>query len=324
MNQKYDDINFSDVKTYSIKDRASRVSIDDIGSPVREGMTFLNFLDSLPNVLAAGDLKKIARTISLAYREEATVAIGIGAHVIKVGLAPLLIDFMKKGIVSALAMNGACIVHDFELAYTGCTSENVAEELANGRFGMAEETGKLLNLAIRDGVEHGSGIGKAVGEMINREELPYASHSILAAAAKLNIPATVHVGIGTDIIHMSPHVDGAALGEGSLTDFKTFTSVVSRLEGGVYLNIGSAVMLPEVFLKALTLARNLGYKVDTFTTVNMDFIQHYRPLTNVVKRPTGAAGAGYALTGHHEIMLPLLFAAVTEELSGRLVQSPNA
>lgn len=315
MKQKYDDINFSDIKTYSIKDRKSKVSINDICSPVKEGLTFQNFLDSLPNILAATDLKKIARTISLAYKKDATIAIGIGAHVIKVGLAPLLIDFMKKGILSSVAMNGACIIHDFELAYTGYTSEDVAKELENGRFGMAEETGRMLNMAIRDGFKRGIGIGKAVGEMINKEQLPHSSNSILAAAAQLEIPATVHVGIGTDIIHMSRHVDGAALGEGSLRDFKTFTSVISRLEGGIYLNIGSAVLLPEVFLKALTLARNLGHKVDTFTTVNMDFIQHYRPLANVVKRPTGATGTGYALTGHHEIMLPLLFAAVAEELS---------
>jgi len=314
MKKKFEDINFLDVTTYSIKDRSSKVSITDICSPVGKGLSFQDFLSSLPNILAAKDLKEVAGAIGAACKKDAVVAIGIGAHVIKVGLGPLLIDFMKKGVLSLVAMNGAGIIHDFELAYTGRTSEDVAKELADGRFGMAEETGRLLNLAIRDGVSRGLGIGRSVGEMILNEKLPYASHSILAAAAELDIPATVHVGVGTDIIHMSPHVDGAAVGEGSLRDFRLFTSVISGLEGGVYLNAGSAVLLPEVFLKALTLARNLGHKVDTFTTVNMDFIQHYRPLSNVVKRPTGVSGRGYALTGHHEIMLPLLFAAVAEEL----------
>jgi hypothetical protein len=209
-------------------------------------------------------------------------------------------------------LNGAGIVHDFELAMIGQTSEDVAAELKGGAFGMGEETGRVLNEAIIDGVKKGHGIGRAIGERLLKEKFPYNDKSILAAGARLDIPVTVHVAVGTDIIHMSPHCSGAAIGEGSHTDFRIFSSIVSQLEKGVYLNVGSAVILPEVFLKALTLVRNLGHEVNNFTTVNMDFIQGYRPLTNVCKRPTMTGGKGYSLTGHHEIMLPLLVAMVKE------------
>jgi hypothetical protein len=238
----------------------------------------------------------------------------MGAHPIKVGLSPLIIDFMKRGILSAVAMNGAGIIHDFELAFIGETSEDVAASLKEGSFGMARETGLFLNNAIREGYEQQRGIGEAVGRAILRSRLPHQRLSILAAGARLGIPVTVHVGIGTDIIHMHPEVNGSALGEGSLKDFHTLTSVVATLKDGVFLNFGSAVILPEVFLKALSLARNLGHPVSNLTTVNLDFIPHYRPLANIVTRPTLGSGKGYHLTGHLEIMVPLLFASVLEEI----------
>ena len=221
---------------------------------------------------------------------------------------------MNKGIITAIATNGACIVHDFELSFIGKTSEDVAEELCKGTFGMARETGELINKAINTGVKNGYGIGKSLGEMIQNSRFKYKDMSVFGAAYRHGIPATVHIAIGTDIIHMHPQANGASIGEGSLRDFKLLTSVVSDLEGGVYINLGSAVIMPEVFLKALTIARNLGCKVENITTVNMDFIQNYRPHQNVLKRPTMQKGCSYALTGHHEIMFPLLAAAILEEI----------
>lgn len=311
---KFKPVSSSKLKTYSIKDRKSKVNVHDFAKPIKPDDTFNDFLNSLPNILAAQNLKEIASKIVDAHKNDKTVIVGIGAHVIKVGLSPVIIDLMEMGVINAVAMNGACIVHDFESAYAGMTSEDVDAEIGKGEFGMAEETGKLLNGAIKNGVKKGWGIGKSVGEMINKSKYPYKDLSILAAGARLDIPVTVHVAIGTDIIHIHPQMDGKATGEGSSRDFKLFAGVVANLEGGVYLNIGSAVLLPEVFLKALTLVRNLGYKVKNFTTVNMDFIQHYRPLTNVVRRPTKEGGRGYTLTGHHEIMVPLLAGMVKEGL----------
>jgi hypothetical protein len=221
---------------------------------------------------------------------------------------------MEKGIINAVALNGAGVIHDFELAYMGETSEDVAAALQDGSFGMGEETGTFLNQAINQGAKNQLGIGAAVGRAILKNRLPYRRLSILAAGARLGVPVTSHIAIGTDIIHMHPRADGQALGDGSLRDFRTLTSVVATLDGGVYLNFGSAVVLPEVFLKAVSLARNLGHPVQKLTTVNLDFLAHYRPLTNVVHRPTLGSGQGYHLTGHMEIMVPLLFAAVLEEL----------
>jgi len=280
--------------------------------PVRQGKSFNDFLNSLPNILAVKNLKEVAAAVVKAHSSKRPVAVGIGAHVIKVGLSPVIIDLMEMGVINAVAMNGACIVHDFEIAFAGMTSEDVDAEIGKGSFGMAKETGELLNSAIKKGVKKGWGIGRSVGELINKSKYPYKDLSILAAGARLGIPVTVHVAIGTDIIHIHPQMDGKATGEGSERDFKLFAGVVANLEGGVYLNIGSAVLLPEVFLKALTLVRNLGYKVKNFTTVNMDFIQHYRSLTNVVRRPTREGGRGYTLTGHHEIMVPLLAGMIKE------------
>ena len=315
MKKQFDLIDLSGVETYSIKGRKSKVSVDDLGKEARANTSFSDFMDSLPNILAAADVREVASRIVKAHKSDRVIALGMGAHVIKVGLGPMIIDFMERGIIDAIAMNGACIVHDFELAFNGQTSEDVAAEIGGGSFGMAEETGRMLNQAIIDGGRKGYGIGRSVGEMILEEKLPYADRSIIAAGARLGIPVTVHVAVGTDIIHMHPHADGAAIGEGSYRDFRLISSVISQLDSGVYLNIGSAVLLPEVFLKALTLARNLGFEVKNFTTVNMDFIQGYRPTQNVVRRPTQDGGKGFALTGHHEIMVPLLFSVIAEELA---------
>jgi hypothetical protein len=240
----------------------------------------------------------------------------MGAHPLKVGLSPLIIRLLERGGLQGVAMNGAGIIHDFEIAWAGRTSEDVAAEIGSGSFGMAAETGQRLNEAIRKGWEQGRGIGDAVGAMIQETRLPYRHLSITAAGYRLGIPVTVHVAVGTDIIHLHPEASGEAIGEGSHRDFRLFAALLSRLRGGVYLNLGSAVILPEVFLKALTLTRNLGYPVRDFTTVNMDFIPHYRPLTNVVRRPTLDGGKGFHLTGHHEIMFPLLAAAVMEQIEG--------
>jgi len=313
---KFKPISPEGLKTYSLKSRPSKVNIKDFSKPYEPGSSVKNFIDSFPHILAARDLKEAARTIATAYKNGYVIMAGIGAHVIKVGLSPVLIDLIRRGIIQAVAMNGAGIVHDFEIAYGGATSENVDAELGTGSFGMAEETGRLINEAINEGVKRGWGIGKSVGEMINRMECPYRDKSILAVCAQMDVPVTVHVAVGTDILHMHPFMKGETTGEGTYRDFLLFAGVVANLENGVYLNIGSAVILPEVFLKALTMVRNLGFKVQNLTTINMDFITHYRPLTNVVKRPTrDGTGKGYNFIGHHEIMLPLLAAAIIENLS---------
>ena len=307
-------LDFSKARTYPLKKRLSKVKQAHLGKTYTRGSRLRSFIDGLPDVLAAQNLKEITKRTAHAFRRKKTILLGMGAHSIKVGLSPLIIDFMKRGILSAVAMNGAGIIHDFELAFMGETSEDVAASLKDGSFGMARETGLFLNNAIREGYEQQRGIGEAVGRAILRSRLPHQRLSILAAGAKLGIPVTVHVGIGTDIIHMHPEVNGLALGEGSLKDFHTLTSVVATLKDGVFFNFGSAVILPEVFLKALSLARNLGHPVRNLTTVDLDFIPHYRPLANIVTRPTLGSGKGYHLTGHLEIMVPLLFASVLEEI----------
>lgn len=314
MNKQIKPVSLKGLKTYSIKERISKVGIKDFASPLSKGASFSEFFDSLPDMLAARDIKEVAKAVINAHHKKRMVVVGMGAHVIKVGLGPLIIDLMERGIIDAVVMNGAGIVHDFEVAYAGKTSEDVAAELGSGLFGMAEETGRLLNRAINRGIKKRWGIGRSVGEMIDNSRYPYKGLSILAASARLGIPLTIHVAIGTDILHIHPQMDARATGEGTHIDFRLFAGVVARLEGGVYINIGSAVLLPEVFLKALTLVRNKGHKVKRFTTVNMDFIQHYRPVTNVVDRPTRGGGKGYRLTGHHEIMVPLLAAAIKEGL----------
>lgn len=314
----YRPLDLSRLTTYSLKDRQSKVSLERLGSPHRTGGSFKAFAESLPGFLAAQDLRAVAQAVLGAHRNGRPVILGMGAHPIKVGLSAVIIDLMQRGVITAVAANGACIIHDFELAYIGRTSEEVARELCTGAFGMAEETGRLLNGAISEGVEKGMGIGRAVGAFIAAADFPYKEKSLFREGFRLDLPMTVHVGIGADIIHMHRSADGGRIGEGSLRDFRLFAGVVADLAGGVYLNLGSAVMLPEVFLKALTMARNLGYKAEGFTTVNMDFIQHYRPRENVLRRPTmgtgESAGRCFALTGHHEIMFPLLAALIIEEL----------
>ncbi|MEE4357333.1 MAG: hypothetical protein V2I97_12775 [Desulfococcaceae bacterium] len=314
MKTHFTPIELKDIKTYSLSGRESRVSADDFARKWKKGGRFSDFLDTLPRILAADDLRAVADAIIRAHKEKRTVALGMGAHVIKTGLNPLIIDLMEQGIIQAVAMNGACIIHDFELAFSGRTSEDVAAALGSGAFGMAEETCTFLGSAIERAGKEELGLGQAVGLSILEEKLPMAAESIPAAGVRLGIPVTVHVAMGTDIIHMHPCFPPAAAGDAGHRDFRIFASVVSTLEKGVYINLGSAVILPEVFLKALTLVRNLGHSVKNLTTVNMDFIRHYRPMTNVVHRPTLEGGKGYSIVGHHEIMFPLLAAAVKEQM----------
>jgi len=312
-------IDVTRLKTYPLRRRRSKVRVSDVASPWQRGGPFKQFLDAFPDILAAKTFRAVVQAIVRARRRERPVIVGMGAHPVKVGLGPILVDLMERGVVTAVAMNGAVIIHDFELALMGHTSEEVDAEIDSGRFGMAEETGRMLNEAIVRGVKDGQGIGEAIGHYMNRYkgQFPNRATSILATGARLGIPVTVHVAMGTDIIHMHPAADGAAIGAGSLLDFRKLAAIVAGMEGGVYLNLGSAVIMPEVFLKTVTLGRNLGHSLTDITTVNMDFLSHYRPLTNVVRRPTQKGGHGYSLIGHHEIMVPLLAAAIIEELPGR-------
>jgi hypothetical protein len=268
-------------------------------------------------VLAGVDFRAIADRVITARDQGSGIVWGLGAHVLKTGLGPVLIDLMERGFVSALATNGAGVIHDFEIALSGGTSEDLEDALGPGRFGMADETGRLLNAAILEGVAAGQGVGEAVGAYLTRSDPPFAKFSIAVAAARLKIPLTVHVAMGTDVIHMHPSASGAAIGEGSLRDFRRFVTNVSKLDNGVYLNCGSAVVLPEVFLKAVALARNRGIPLTGLTTVNLDFVRLYRPETNVVRRPVAGIGRGYSLVGHHEIMIPLLAAALVEQSHGK-------
>src|SRR2546426_3770769 len=270
----------SRVRTVPLARRPSLVAAASLGRPVGAGLSVRALLGRLPDLLAAHDLRLAVNRIAAALRHRRPVVLGMGAHPIKVGLAPLIVDLIARRRLAAVAMNGACLVHDFELAWNGRTSEDVGPGLDRGVFGMARETGEFLNRATREGVAAGVGLGRAIGEAILRARLPFRRTSILAAAARAGIPATAHVAIGTDIIHMHPSADGAAIGEGSLRDFHLLAGVVARLAGGVYLNLGSAVVLPEVFVKALNLARNVGHPVRDLTTIDMDFNRHYRPAVN--------------------------------------------
>ena len=307
-------LDFSGLHTYSVHGRHSKVSVDDFARPVQPGMTVRQLLASLPAQLAGVDFPDLVHRIGEAHRQHRPILLGMGAHVIKVGLNPILIDLMRRGVITAIALNGAGIIHDAEVAMVGRTSEEVADVLGAGAFGAAKETGEMLNNAIIDGAQRGIGIGQAVGETLLANRFPHNDQSLLAMAAQLGVPVTVHVAMGTDIIHIHPSANGAAIGQAGHHDFRVFCRLVSELEGGVYLNVGSAVLLPEVFLKALTVARNLGHQVKRFTTANFDFIRHYRPATNVVHRPTLEGGKGFNFTGHHELMLPLLAAAILDEI----------
>jgi len=302
------------LKTYSLAERKSKVSASDFASPWEAGGSFREFLERLPRILAGEDVREVISSIANARREQKTVLMAMGAHVIKVGLNPVVIDLMHRGIITGIAMNGAGIIHDLEVAITGQTSEDVSAALGDGSFGMAKETGNYLNEAIRLTRDRSLGLGEAVGRKIIDEDFSLKGNSILATGVELGIPVTVHVAIGTDIIHMHPEFDAEAAGGATHRDFRIFSTMVSTLEKGVYLNVGSAVILPEVFLKALSVVRNLGHPVHRFTAVNLDFIRHYRPMTNVVHRPTTEGGKGLRLVGHHELLLPIIAAGVIEEL----------
>ncbi len=310
-------ISLDQIKSYPLGHRSSKVSAGHFGRPWRRGGSVSRWLETLPKLLAGNDLRQIAEAVIQAAVSQRTVILAMGAHPIKVGLNPVILDFLERGIVKGLAMNGACIIHDFEVAMVGSTSEEVAAVLGKGQFGMAEETGRFINEAVTEGAALNQGLGQSVGSMLVRNKFPFNHLSLLAKAYELNIPVTVHVAMGTDIIHCHPTADGGAIGKTSHLDFRIFAGLVSTLKKGVFINLGSAVILPEVFLKALSLVRNLGHDVRDFTTVNMDFIKHYRPTTNVVERPTLESGRGYHLVGHHEIMFPLLAAAVIEGLDER-------
>ena len=303
------------LKTYPAGSRKSKVKSDALAKACTKGGSFRQFYESLPNILAAKEFNAVVDAIVAAHTARKPVLWMFGAHVIKVGLSPLLIDLVKRKVVTAIAMNGAGIIHDFELAFMGSTSEDVDAALADGSFGMAEETHSLINQAITDGAKRQLGLGESVGEMIIKRRLPHRQLSLLATCREAGVPATVHVAIGTDIIHQQSTADGAAIGQTSLQDFRTLVGVVSTLGGGgVVGNIGSAVLLPEVFLKAVSIARNLGHAVKDMTCFDFDMIRHYRPAVNVLKRPTLLGGRAIHVTGHHELLIPLLVRAIVEQI----------
>jgi hypothetical protein len=309
-------MDFSKIKTYSIKTRDNKVNINNhFATSLSAGMTFSAFLDSLPRLLAAESLRGVVDAVVRARERGKQVVFALGGHVIKCGLQPVIKSLIDADVITAVAMNGSASIHDFEVSLIGATSEDVGAVLHSGDFGFSEETGGGMNRALKEGLAKGLGFGEAIGRCILDSGHPYAEYSLLAACVEKQIPVTVHVAIGTDIIHQHPEADGAVTGEMTFRDFRLLTSVVADLgNGGVWLNVGSAVLLPEVFLKALSIAQNLGHHVDGFTTANFDMIQHYRPLQNVVKRPTSGSGRGYTITGHHEINIPLFALAVLDRI----------
>jgi len=299
------------LKLYSLRSRPSLVSIRKFARPLGPSASVRNLVGSFPEFLAAGDFREFLGLVRKARSKGKAIHYACGAHVIKVGLTPILIDLMEEGWLTALSLNGAGIIHDFEIAFCGATSEEVGARIRNGRFGMARETGEFLNAAIREGARDGLGLGEAVGRMMAGSKFLYRRYSLLANAQRLGIPVTVHVAIGTDTIHFHPDADGEALGATAFRDFGRFCSLVERLDGGgVFINVGSAVILPEVFLKAVSIARNKGARLDDFSTAVFDFHHHYRPDRNVVQRPLGKKGKGFYFIGHHEIMIPLFAAAL--------------
>ncbi len=309
------DIRLEKLKTYPIAKRRSKVNKKDFACPPVKGVSFFQFYKSLPKILQGADFRKIVDSIVNAVKNKKPVIAMMGSHVIKCGLNPVIIDLIEKKIITAIALNGSGVVHDFELALIGKTSEDVEEGLRDGSFGMAKETALYINGALGEAVEKGIGAGLAIGQVISEEKLSFRKSSLLYNCFKNNVPATVHIAIGTDIIHQHPSCDGANTGEASLKDFHSFIEVVSGLEkGGVVLNLGSAVILPEVFLKALNIARNLGHKIADFTACNFDMKDNYRPRNNVVRRPVSGGGSGYTVIGHHELMIPLLAQAVIDSL----------
>jgi hypothetical protein len=312
-------IELSKVRTYPLASRSSKVTVDDFAKPVSEASSLRDYLASLPNILAVQNLRELAGRVRRARELKKPIIWGIGGHVIKTGLAPIIIDLMNRGLVTAIAANGSVLVHDAEIAMAGTTSEDVDATLGEGVFGGADETGKLLNDAARSGTGDSIGLGEAVGRALVNANPAHREHSLLCAAYSARVPLCAFITIGGDIAHFHPGADGGAMGATSHTDFRLLAEIVRRMNGGgVYLNVGSAVTLPEVFLKCVTLVRNLGHDLREITTANFDFIQSYRPLTNVVRRPTAdGAGKGYAITGHHELTIPLLaaqlFSGATEK-----------
>jgi deoxyhypusine synthase len=313
---KYQPIDLSRVTTYPIAERRNKVTLErDFAGDISSGMSVTALLAAMPRQLGSESLNAVIDAVVTARDKDKPVVLAIGGHVVKCGLQPVLKKLIEAGVVTAVAMNGSATVHDYEISLIGETSEDVGAVLHCGTFGMAEETGRDINRAIKEGVADGIGYGEALGRFIVRNDNPYRSSSLLATCFENDIPATVHVAVGTDIIHQHPDCDGAALGQATFTDFRLFTSVVSTLgNGGVFINIGSAVIMPEVFLKALSIAQNMGFHVDHFTTANFDMTQHYRPLQNVVKRPTAGDSRGMTVTGHHEIMIPLLAAGILDRV----------
>jgi len=316
MKKTYRPIDLADIKTYSIRTRDNKVNVEEhFAAAPRAGMLFGEFFDSLPHLLGADQLRGVVEAVVRAREAGRPVIAALGGHVIKCGLQPVLKKLIEEEIITAVAMNGSGAIHDYEVSLVGATSEDVGAVLHSGDFGFAEETGGGMNRALQAAIESEQGFGEAIGRSILAADHPFADSSLLASCVRADIPATVHVAIGTDIIHQHPAADGAVIGEMTFRDFRLLTSVVADLgQGGVWLNFGSAVILPEVFLKALSIAQNLGHQVEDLTTANFDMIQHYRPLQNVVKRPTSSGGRGYTITGHHEINIPLLAAAVLDRL----------
>ncbi len=311
---KYRKLDFKNVKTHSLKDRKSKVSLSDFAKLTEKDQDIDAFIDSLPNILTGQSFKDFLDDYTNSIRTKSTILLMMGAHVIKVGISPLLIDAMERGWITHLALNGACVIHDVEIALWGITSEDVAEGIEDGSFGMAKESTEFINEAVKNG-RGTMGYGESVATALEQSNGPHLDNSLLYNAYKLNIPFTVHSALGTEIIHQHPSVDGAAVGDTTWTDFQIFTNNVSTLDkNSIVLNVGSAVIMPEVFLKALTVARNLGYPAFGFSSANFDMIRHYRPTVNVVERPTQKVGKGYSFIGHHEIMLPLLFAALKSRL----------
>ncbi|MCK4559235.1 MAG: hypothetical protein KAV45_05575 [Calditrichia bacterium] len=311
---KYKKLDFKNVKTHSLKDRKSKVSLSDFAKLTEKDQDIDAFIDSLPNILTGQSFKDFLDDYTNSIRTKSTILLMMGAHVIKVGISPILIDAMKRGWITHLALNGACVIHDVEIALWGITSEDVAEGIEDGSFGMAKESTEFINEAVKNG-RGTMGYGESVATALEQSNGPHLDNSLLYNAYKLNIPFTVHSALGTEIIHQHPSVDGAAVGDTTWTDFQIFTNNVSTLDkNSIVLNVGSAVIMPEVFLKALTVARNLGYPAFGFSSANFDMIRHYRPTVNVVERPTQKVGKGYYFIGHHEIMLPLLFAALKSRL----------
>jgi hypothetical protein len=294
--------------------RESKVAVTAFAQPTGGGASFAEWLDHLPRILAGSELRELVEAVVQARTAFRSVHWALGAHVVKVGLGPIIADLLARDIITAISVNGAFVLHDYEVAAVGRTSEDVAAALGRGAFGMSEQTGRAFAEMVAGAEREPCGLGAACAAYIATEGLPFADHSVLANCHRYDVPVTVHAAPGTDIAHLHPDLDGAKFGAALMRDFGIFTTLIGRLQDGVFINIGSAVILPEVFLKALSAVRNAGLDVTRFTTANLDFIRQYRPLVNVVARPVAEGGRGINLVGHHEIMVPLLAAAISHRL----------